>query len=862
MTFLTEGKIGLASYHWLLSLQLDIQPYAQAIIKIEEDLELFKISVEQKLSGYLPSSPNISNHTPFEATVLSLAHVIGSELTKFGDDVTALKTVYHSIQVAFLQPGSPNSVTSKQKRKINNWEEATSRLRAAPVNATTAKMKRQMIRTIGKAKRQEIRLNKRQKTRETGDSIRIMDPPDRRDIDHNKQRRTKRSAILGFLSPVLSALFGLPSEGSWKMAQRNLKRLHDTNQALQEALGQTLQIVNITQSNIITNKQAIKELRDGLTKARSELNVILKQITDRINENFQLTTLVEKIQALFHVTASSLRVSLHQLSLLKTDLELARQGNLAATLVPVTQFRTILRGIQASLPKDTYLPAGLDHLVWYYSNLAVHILMDSQKINLVMDIPLKNLENEYDLYQMIQVPGSIKNPGNRPSVRYFQWDVPHRYIAISNGKEHYVKLTTAEAGLCKQLYCKPTVAFLSFTYAESCILALFKNNTKSVWEQCNINNYKMSKTPRIIWLFGNTWMAENATGEPYDVICGSILNPTTEIRSYQITKVIQKITLPSDCWLRSHLFVTPRMITRTEQIEIIPVLDFSNLTFTELNVPAGVRQAPWHIGPGDLAPDRQWIRVDTDVEGVLNKLKFADRNGKKFEVSKANGILSWSEILLLALVGLLLLTALIIGCCHYFRCRLMMNMLPLNQNVNPLLVSRSRYNDMKPHNEIEMEVFEPLNSAAEGISVSPSSIKYRPRQPLPSECSSMVNDRRANLSDLGHITHGKRPTCAPNIPAHEHQASSLSVNCTGVALKAGQTAKRARHNTEESDTPRTGPKIPKVSYTRVSAAPLVDAEPASPTGTAFSGRRDPSVRVSPYYIAMRGDDDCLQPRAT
>ena len=304
------------------------------------------------------------------------------------------------------------------------------------------------------------------------------------------------------------------------------------------------------------------------------------------------------------------------------------------------------------------------------------------------------------------------------------------------------------------------------------------------------------------------------------------------------------------------------MITRTEQIEIIPVLDFSNLTFTELNVPAGVRQAPWHIGPGDLAPDRQWIRMDTDMEGVLDKLKFADRNGKEFEVSKANGILSWSEILLLALVGLLLLTALIIGCCYYFRCQLMMNMLPLNQSVNPLHVSRSRYNDMKPHNEIEMEVFEPLNFAAEGISVSPKSIKYRPRQPLPSECSSMVNDRRANLSDLSQITHGKRHACEPNAPAHVHQASSLSVNCTGVAMKAGQATKRARHNTEDCDTPRTGPKVPKVSYNPGSAAPLVDAGPASPTGTAFSGRQGPSVRVSPYLIAMRGDDDYRQPRAT
>ena len=754
--------------------------------------------------------------------------------------------------------------------KIDDWEEATSSLHAAPVNETTGKLKRQMIRLVGKAKRQEIRLNRRHRERYearlVGGPTLSTEPPTRSGAHAPVQPRVRRSAILGFLSPVLSTLFGLPSEGSWKMAQRNLKRLHNTNEALRAALGQTLQIVNVTQRNIVSNRQAIRDLREGLAGARVELNKILKGISDRIEENFQLTTLVEKIQALFHVTASNLRVALHQLSLLKTDLELARQGNLAATLVPVAQFRSILGGIQSSLPRDTYLPAGLDNLVWYYSNLAVHLLMDGQTISLVMDIPLKNLENEYDLYQLIQIPGKIEDPRVRPSVRYFEWDVPRRYIAISHSKEHYVLLTMAEAGLCKQLYCKPSVAFLSFTYTESCILALFKNNTKSVWEQCNTNRYQMPKTPKIRWLFGNTWVAENATGEPYDVICGSILHPTAEILSYKISKTIERIVLPSDCWLRSHLFVTPRMITQSEQAEIKPELDFSNLTFTELNAPAGMRQAPWRIGPGNLAPDRRWMHVDADMERIFDELRIADANNRKFEEGKARGNLSWLEILLIVILGSLLLMVLVGGLyCYCRRCRIMMNSLSLNQTSGYLREPRTRPADVGPTRGTELDVFEPLNSLPEGINMSPRSIKYRPRFPLPSESTVSAIGSSLNLSEIGR---NPRRTCKtnqqnvqPGASADARDTSGLARAQSSAAVPIPHGAKRARPERDEFGLPKTAAKTPKVTYSQVGTTPLGEAALASPTGAAPLERQVDPIRISPYYIAMGAEEDYLQPLA-
>ena len=283
MTFLRDSDIALASNHWLLSLSLDVQPYAQVIIKLEADLVLFKTSVEQKLAQYMPRTNKTVDHTPFEATDASLVHMIKHEIAKFGDDVAALKIMYHSVEVAFLQPemDDPDYV---MRGRIANWADATSKLHEPSLNQTSSlKAKRQVMKTMARATRQEYRDQRRRLrsgTRQVDATADLNGGPAPREPSVGQPARSKRSAILGFLSPILSTLFGLPSEGSWKMAQRNLRRLHDTNEALREALGQTLQIVNVTQQNIVTNKQAITQLRDNLKGARTGLNVILRGITD------------------------------------------------------------------------------------------------------------------------------------------------------------------------------------------------------------------------------------------------------------------------------------------------------------------------------------------------------------------------------------------------------------------------------------------------------------------------------------------------------------------------------------------------------------------------------------------------------
>ena len=226
-------------------------------------------------------------------------------------------------------------------------------------------------------------------------------------------------------------------------------------------------------------------------------------------------------------------MALDQLNLLKSDLELARQGNFAPTLVPIGQLKNILKIIRAQLPRDLFLPRILIRMDWYYS-LLVHLLSDNGNIYIVLDLPLRNMKNRFDLYHVSQFPGVI-------DMEKVYWDLDAPYIAISRDKSRYVLLSHVDAHLCKDLVCKPNVAIMSYIQPKDCMLSLFKNDTRQAWSHCNMISTKFSRGPKLKYKFANVWLAESCVGEVYNVICGSIIKPSQEV----VSKVIREATKES-----------------------------------------------------------------------------------------------------------------------------------------------------------------------------------------------------------------------------------------------------------------------------------------------------------------------------
>ena len=192
------------------------------------------------------------------------------------------------------------------------------------------------------------------------------------------------------------------------------------------------------------------------------------------------------------------------------------------------------------------------------------------------------MKNRFDLYQVIQFPGEI-------NMKKIYWDLDAPYIAVSRDKSRYVLLSNVDAHLCKDLVCKPNVATMSYIQPRDCMLSLFKNDTRQAWSHCNIST-KFSRGPKLEYKFANVWLAESCVGEVYNVVCGSIVKPSQEVVSRVITDRLQKIVLPSDCWMEGQSFATPKMTVPTTSYDISTNVTFSLMDLSELQTNAEDRR--------------------------------------------------------------------------------------------------------------------------------------------------------------------------------------------------------------------------------------------------------------------------------
>ena len=292
------------------------------------------------------------------------------------------------------------------------------------------------------------------------------------------------------------------------------------------------------------------------------------------------------------------------------------------------------------------------------------------------------------------------------------------------------------------------------------------------------------------------------------------------------------------------------MTIQSGQAHITPELDFSNITFADLNTTFNRRQTPWQISSGNLPPIRNLINTDAELQEVLNRLSVAKTMNDQIENDTSNMKMSWFEIFLISLLGLILLIVIILVFCYWKRCHGLMNVLSPRTCRQPGCPYQPMCRQIGGGmlNEAEADVFEPLNPSKEGITLGPRSVKYRPREPLPSQCSASMHGSSLNVSmcETDVATGGFTTTCGTqtDTPRSGSVSSKRSKRPKAAGNRFGQ--------------PTSSPKSAKVNYARVTT-PLDDTVLASLTGAPLVRRGDGPIRVNPYYTVMAGDIDYLEP---
>ena len=368
---------------------------------------------------------------------------------------------------------------------------------------------------------------------------------------------------------------------------------------------------------------------------------------------------------------------------------------------------------------------------------------DEEFVYVVIDIPLKELRNRFDLYRVVQFPGLVDG-------QKISWELSSPYIAISQDRERSVLLSDVDAQICKHGLCKPNVVQTSYIYQQDCEVSLFKNDSEAVWKSCDTIVTNLSRGPKVEWKFDNTWLAESCVGEKYHVICGSLLRPTQGIQGREIRYVLEKITLPSNCWLRGRLFTTPKMLTPLTSVEIKTNLSFAIEAFPKLKSKVEDRKEYKLLKPNRIPINPSIDDVTGDIDSTRTELGNVDDS--YVEMGMGSGSVSpWTWMApLVAVAGVVVIGAVFF--CYVKRCGGLMS---FQENSGPREVSNRRLPvEARTTEMVPLNIISP--TYAQGMSVS------GPIEPYAyATLAEVGRQAETDLSLVGPVASGSLPSRCP-----------------------------------------------------------------------------------------------------
>jgi hypothetical protein len=122
---------------------------------------------------------------------------------------------------------------------------------------------------------------------------------------------------------------------------------------------------------------------------------------------------------------------------LAMGLELAAFNRLAVTLMPIDRLTEVLQQISVHLPPGLKFlrPVKSEFMYVFYSTMSVYAVTYDGLIRLLIQIPLKEIQNTFAVYNIIPLPTYSHELG-----RYVQMGHTDKWFAVSADHRTYYEL--------------------------------------------------------------------------------------------------------------------------------------------------------------------------------------------------------------------------------------------------------------------------------------------------------------------------------------------------------------------------------------------------------------------------------------
>ena len=370
----------------------------------------------------------------------------------------------------------------------------------------------------------------------------------------------KRRSLLPFVGDILSSLFGTVGKKDLRKLKRTLEAQGGQNEQLVHVVSESLTLLNKTQKDVQTNREAIRHLSVINNQLHTDVAEIYNKLTFSLKSEYFKNTIIHRIQTIFNLVTSNLREAHFASITLKNQLEAGLHGSIDTSLITPTELQTTLLNIQDHLPPamDLPYPPNGDGLMKYYSTLKPTILPDRDGFHLVFGLPLRHLVDKYAIYRAVQTPVPMPNDTSGLAMTH---RLEAEYIAISHNEQQYTLLNRADVAICFSLsVCKFHTPIFSVIDYPSCMISLYLRNDLATKKYCRKQITQTTGFPKIQPMYGPYWLI--TAFRPIDVT----LACEEETSKSQI-KGVTILMVPSGCELITEFFHIPAMKTFETTIE-------------------------------------------------------------------------------------------------------------------------------------------------------------------------------------------------------------------------------------------------------------------------------------------------------
>ena len=361
--------------------------------------------------------------------------------------------------------------------------------------------------------------------------------------------RDKR-ALLPFLAPLFSGLFGVASEASVRDMHSRIRGLAEGQKDIITVLDQSLTIINKTHEVARKNRNHLNKLTTSVNGLQSQVGRLYELIASDIQPAINFLSLQTDIHDLYHLISSTLRDLHMSITSLSQQLVDAIQGTISTALISPSSLTNLLKGIQKDLPPGYILPFNIKRLgiLSFYKLLHPLIFPGKSKFLIVIEVPVAVNNQQFELYQTHALP--VPDTASNNSMTY---NMDAKYIALARDKTGYIAFPDSVNNCDNLPLCRPPGPVKPVEGSTSCALALLVKDATMISTNC-IKIITPSKPyPIVEYLNTDVWALSSTFPFKLQITC---IKPE-DSEQIQASFGIQTLTLGSGCSATSKYFFLP-----------------------------------------------------------------------------------------------------------------------------------------------------------------------------------------------------------------------------------------------------------------------------------------------------------------